>query len=37
MRILGHKPTVTAWIGMAIIVVNLAVAIFGPVFAPYSE
>ncbi len=37
MRILGHKPTVTAWIGMAIIFVNLAVAIFGPVFAPYSE
>jgi peptide/nickel transport system permease protein len=37
MRILGHKPTVTAWIGMAIIVVNLAIAIFGPAFAPYSE
>ncbi len=37
MRLLGHKPTVTAWIGMAIIVVNLAVAIFGPAFAPYSE
>jgi peptide/nickel transport system permease protein len=37
MRILGHKPTVTAWIGMAIIAVNLLVAIFGPAFAPYSE
>ena len=37
MRILGHKPTVTAWIGMAIIVANLLVAIFGPAFAPYSE
>ena len=37
MRILGHKPTVTAWVGMAIIVVNLAVALFGPAFAPYSE
>ncbi len=37
MRILGHKPTVTAWIGMAIIVMNLAIAIFGPAFAPYSE
>ncbi len=37
MRLLGHKPTVTAWIGLAIIVVNLAVAIFGPAFAPYSE
>ncbi len=37
MRILGHKPTVTAWIGMGIIVVNLLIAIFGPAFAPYSE
>ncbi len=37
MRILGHKPTATAWIGMAIIVVNLLVAIFGPAFAPYGE
>lgn len=37
MRILGHKPTVTAWIGMGIIVVNLLIAIFGPVFAPYAE
>ncbi len=37
MRILGHKPTVTAWIGMVIIIVNLLVAIFGPAFAPYSE
>ena len=37
MRILGHKPTVTAWIGMGIIVVNLFIAIFGPAFAPYSE
>ncbi len=37
MRILGHKPTVTAWIGMGIIFVNLAIAIFGPAFAPYSE
>ena len=37
MRILGHKPTVTAWIGMGIIIVNLLVAIFGPAFAPYSE
>ena len=37
MRILGHKPTVTAWVGMGIIVVNLLIAIFGPAFAPYSE
>lgn len=37
MKILGHKPTVTAWIGLGIIAVNLLVAIFGPAFAPYSE
>ena len=34
MRILGHKPTVTAWIGMAIIVVNLLVAFCAPTFPP---
>ena len=37
MKILGHKPTTTAWIGMTIIVVNLFIAIFGPLFAPYSQ
>ena len=37
MKILGHKPTSTAWIGMVIIVVFLFVAIFGPLLAPYSQ
>ncbi|MEY4882366.1 MAG: hypothetical protein RIS34_220 [Pseudomonadota bacterium] len=37
MKILGHKPTVTAWIGLAIIAINLFVAIFGPLLAPYSQ
>ena len=37
MKILGHKPTSTAWIGLAIILVNLLIAIFGPLFAPYEQ
>ena len=37
MKILGHKPTSTAWIGLVIIVVNLFIAIFGPLFAPYEQ
>ncbi|RWA97343.1 ABC transporter permease [Mesorhizobium sp.] len=37
MQILGHKPTTTAWIGLAIIAVNLIVAVFGPLLAPYSQ
>ena len=37
MKILGHKPTATAWIGLGIIVVNLFLAVFGPWLAPYSQ
>lgn len=37
MLIFGHKPTVSAWIGLAIIALNLGVALFGPLIAPYSE
>ena len=37
MKILGHKPTVTAWIGMAIIVINLLIAVLGPLVAPYAQ
>lgn len=37
MRILGHKPTTTAWIGLAIIVLNLLIAVIGPFLAPYSQ
>ncbi len=37
MKILGHKPTTTAWIGMAIIVINLLIAVLGPFIAPYSQ
>ena len=37
MKILGHKPTGTAWIGLGIIAFNLFIAIFGPLFAPFSQ
>ena len=37
MKILGHKPTTTAWIGMAIVLINLLIAVFGPLIAPYSQ
>ena len=37
MKILGHKPTTTAWIGMAIIVINLLIAVLGPLVAPYAQ
>jgi peptide/nickel transport system permease protein len=37
MTILGHKPTISAWIGLAIIALNLFVAIFGPLIAPYGQ
>ena len=37
MKILGHKPTATAWIGMAIIVINLLIAVLGPLVAPYAQ
>lgn len=37
MKLLGHKLNVTAQIGLAIVLLNLLVAIFGPLFAPYGE
>ena len=37
MKIFGHKPTTTAWIGMAIILINLLIAVLGPFIAPYSQ
>ena len=37
MKIFGHKPTTTAWIGIAIILVNLLIAVLGPFIAPYSQ
>jgi peptide/nickel transport system permease protein len=37
MKLLGHRLNVTAQIGLAIVLLNLLVAIFGPLFAPYAE
>jgi peptide/nickel transport system permease protein len=37
MRILGHKLSVTAQIGLAIVAVNLVVAIFAPLIAPFDQ
>jgi len=37
MKLFGHKAPITAIIGLAIILVNVIVAIAGPWFAPYSE
>jgi peptide/nickel transport system permease protein len=37
MTIFGHKPPLSAQIGIAIVILNLLVAIFGPWLAPYGQ
>ncbi len=37
MRLFGHKPTLTAWIGMAIVGTFVVIAVFAPWLAPYGE
>jgi peptide/nickel transport system permease protein len=37
MTLLGHRPPLTAQIGMVIVALYLITALFGPWFAPYSE
>jgi peptide/nickel transport system permease protein len=37
MKILGRKPTISAWIGMAIIAAFIILSLFAPWIAPYSE
>jgi peptide/nickel transport system permease protein len=37
MKILGRKPTISAWIGMTIVTFFIVIAIFAPWIAPYSE
>jgi len=37
MRLFGHRMSIIAQIGLAIIVINIAVAILAPAIAPYSE
>jgi len=37
MKLFGHKPTATAWVGMFIVSLFVFVALFAPWIAPYSE
>ncbi len=37
MRILGHKPPLSAWFGMGIITIFILMAVFAPWIAPYGE
>ncbi|MFO1195005.1 MAG: ABC transporter permease [Rhodoferax sp.] len=37
MKILGHKPTLSAWFGLTVVALFLIVAIFTPWLAPYEE
>jgi peptide/nickel transport system permease protein len=37
MRIFGHKLSIPAQIGLAVIAINLIVAIFAPLIAPYDQ
>jgi peptide/nickel transport system permease protein len=37
MQIFGHRLSLTAWIGLAIVVINLLAALLAPVIAPYGQ
>jgi peptide/nickel transport system permease protein len=37
MKIMGRKPTISAWVGIAIVALFILIAIFAPWIAPYSE
>lgn len=37
MRLFGHKLTLTAWVGLAIILLNVIVALGAPLIAPFPE
>lgn len=37
MRIFGHKAPLTAQVGLAILALNILVALFGPWLAPYTQ
>jgi peptide/nickel transport system permease protein len=37
MKIFGRKPTISAWIGMAIVATFIFMAVFAPWIAPYGE
>jgi peptide/nickel transport system permease protein len=37
MKILGYKPTLSAWVGIVIVMAFIFLAIFAPLVAPYDE
>jgi peptide/nickel transport system permease protein len=37
MTLFGHRPPITAWIGLAIVAISLIIAVFGPWVAPYGQ
>jgi peptide/nickel transport system permease protein len=37
MTLFGHRPPVTAWIGLTIVAISLIIAVFGPWVAPYGQ
>lgn len=37
MRVMGHQPNLSAWIGLAIVTSFIVIAVFAPWIAPYSE
>ncbi|HEY4924547.1 MAG TPA: ABC transporter permease [Roseiarcus sp.] len=37
MTLFGHRPPVTAWIGLAIVAISLIIAVLGPWVAPYGQ
>jgi peptide/nickel transport system permease protein len=37
MKIMGRKPTISAWVGITIVTIFILIAIFAPLIAPYDE
>jgi peptide/nickel transport system permease protein len=37
MKIMGRKPTISAWVGITIVSIFILIAIFAPLIAPYDE
>ena len=37
MRIMGHKPTFSAWVGITIVTAFILIAMLAPAIAPYGE
>ena len=37
MKILGHKPTLSAWFGLTVMAIFIFVSVFTPWLAPYGQ